>query len=882
VDYQADHICDCIPARIPQALAELPKTLDETYERTLRGINETNWEFAHRMFQFVSVASRPLRVEELADLLAFDFEAGSIPKFHEDWRLEDPVNVVLSTCSTLLAIVNDQGSPVVQFSHFSVKQFLTSARLAEATDVTSRHYHVSMTPAHTLVAQACLGILLHLDKDVTSDSLKDFPLAEYAAEHWVDHARFENVSRNVEDGMKQLFDPSKPHLAICVWIYDPAVPTQDRMTRNETPLPLPQTSLHYAASWGLNSVVESLIVEHSQDVCSRDSTDHATPLHLASRNGHLKAACTLIEHSANARAQNNNGETPLHFASQMGHVDVARMLIERGAGADVNAPGGSLMTPLHLTAYHGKVGVAELLLECGAEVDARDEMDQTPLHFAAQQGHLELVRLLLEHHADVLALNREDHTFLDVAWASGYKEIVDINARYEDGQTALHIAAQHGDTKLMSSLIYHELNPIDPNVEDEYQETPLFPASRNGKLEATRLLLDADANPNHRDWQEMTPLHMASEKGHAAVTQLLLDRGAEVDAENAYKWTPLHLASQAGKFEATRVLVHGRATVNAQNDYGWTPLHLASKRGSLDVAESLLTHAPDVNIRNEDGEAAIHLAAFYGHLEVAQGLLKNGAFLDSENKEGKTARDLASREGHLDIAQLRESYGEARGAPLPEVSRAPTSVTQSSEEPYGEERGAPPLPSPRAPTSRVVPEHETYGHIPPGSVTQSSEEAYGEERGAPLPGVSRAPTSSGPGAPVPLPEDMLGLPPEGAESIVASIRRASTESYARHADDIRDIVQAEREEMARQLQAAREEARTAREALEQQVPAERTRADEERDARMRELKEELARVWAELDHEKQQRDYLQDAILLALLGLILLVIPVTLFATWSQ
>jgi hypothetical protein len=31
-----------------------------------------------------------------------------------------------------------------------------------------------MTPAHTLVAQACLGILLHLDKDVvTGDSLEN-------------------------------------------------------------------------------------------------------------------------------------------------------------------------------------------------------------------------------------------------------------------------------------------------------------------------------------------------------------------------------------------------------------------------------------------------------------------------------------------------------------------------------------------------------------------------------------------------------------------------------------------------------------------------------------------------------------------------------------
>ena len=148
------HVCDCFPGRIRKALAELPETLEETYERTLRGINKANWEFAHRIFQFVSVASRPLHVEELADLLAFDFEEGSIPKFQEDCRLENPADAILSTCSTLLAIVNDQGSPVVQFSHFSVKEFLTSTRLAEATDIIIRRYHVSMTPAHTQIGRA--------------------------------------------------------------------------------------------------------------------------------------------------------------------------------------------------------------------------------------------------------------------------------------------------------------------------------------------------------------------------------------------------------------------------------------------------------------------------------------------------------------------------------------------------------------------------------------------------------------------------------------------------------------------------------------------------------------------------------------------------------
>ena len=70
----------------------------------LRELKDTNWEFA-----------RPLRVEELAELLALDFKAGPVPKFREDWRLEDPVEAVLSTCPMFLSLVNVKNPRIIQF-----------------------------------------------------------------------------------------------------------------------------------------------------------------------------------------------------------------------------------------------------------------------------------------------------------------------------------------------------------------------------------------------------------------------------------------------------------------------------------------------------------------------------------------------------------------------------------------------------------------------------------------------------------------------------------------------------------------------------------------------------------------------------------------------
>ena len=146
---QLDYLSKCIPARVEHALDELPVTLDETYEGTLHEIGDANWEYARRLIQCVAVVSRPLRVDELAEFLAFDFKAGQIPTFREDWHPEDPVEAVLSTCSTLLSLINVKKSKVIQFSHFSVKEFLTSARFGEKCSTISSRYHISMTPAHT-------------------------------------------------------------------------------------------------------------------------------------------------------------------------------------------------------------------------------------------------------------------------------------------------------------------------------------------------------------------------------------------------------------------------------------------------------------------------------------------------------------------------------------------------------------------------------------------------------------------------------------------------------------------------------------------------------------------------------------------------------------
>ena len=59
-------------SRVRQFVDELPESLDETYERVLKGIPRTNQSHVRRFLQCLVVAIRPLRVDELAEILTFD------------------------------------------------------------------------------------------------------------------------------------------------------------------------------------------------------------------------------------------------------------------------------------------------------------------------------------------------------------------------------------------------------------------------------------------------------------------------------------------------------------------------------------------------------------------------------------------------------------------------------------------------------------------------------------------------------------------------------------------------------------------------------------------------------------------------------------------
>ena len=403
------------------------------------------------------MAARPLRLEELAEVLAFDFDdaPGGIPKLNADWRREDQERAVLSTCSSLITIVYDNYSRrVVQFSHFSVKEFLTSDRLAVAAEDIS-FYHITPTPAHTILAQACLGVLLRSDDTTWETFTQRFPLTKYASQHWIDHTLFGDVSSHLKDGIEHLFDKDQPHFSRWVQNCDlDGYTWRDDSLHEAAPM-------YYAAFCGFPDVIGKLIREHPQHISAKGGP-LGTALHAASRMNRLKVVQSLLGHGADVNAPGMWGRTPLLFASVTGHLEVVRWLLEYDA--DVNAKDKEDgWTSLHLAAEGGELEIVRTLLKHNADINARNDGGRTALHVASNYGRVDMVQCLLNHGADPKARDQDRETSLHKASSSGHLEIAclllkhgaEVDAENVSGETAYQIALVNRHDEVAQFLLAH-------------------------------------------------------------------------------------------------------------------------------------------------------------------------------------------------------------------------------------------------------------------------------------------------------------------------------------------------------------------------------------------------------------------------------------------
>ncbi|KAL8835098.1 MAG: hypothetical protein Q9170_003454 [Blastenia crenularia] len=473
VDCQLETLraCNKISA-IKQALDRLPVTLDETYERILRAIGPADSPEAYLILQWVAFAERPLTLEEIAEA-AVTNEDGS--QIDPEERLFDPYDVT-RICKSLISLATDTllvcgewtATKVVRFAHFSVKEYLLSARVLEGK---AKTYYLDDQTSHQQIGQSCLSILLQ-NGQIYND--QHSPLVQYAAQYWFQHLRkFEACTNDTsvfQNLVERLFVGSPVAFQAWLLTYDVNIRRahDSKITKGDRkPLPSP---LYYASFLGLEHVVRVLLksgvdanvqggayctaliaaasqgylsiirilLDHGADVDAKGSWTFFTALQAASYFGHESIAEVLLDKGAkpNRRRLNEDiSDTALGLACEAGHKSIAEMLIDRGS--DVNLLAGGYGYPLSAAAERGHYDVVRLLLRKGAKVNNEGGLYSTALQAAASAGSESILRLLLDEGAHV---NVSGGVFSDAMRASsvrGHHGCVEILLEHGAGMEQL-------------------------------------------------------------------------------------------------------------------------------------------------------------------------------------------------------------------------------------------------------------------------------------------------------------------------------------------------------------------------------------------------------------------------------------------------------------
>ncbi|KAK2002120.1 hypothetical protein LX36DRAFT_652618 [Colletotrichum falcatum] len=189
--------------------------------------------------------------------------------------------------------------------------------------------------------------------------------------------------------------------------------------------------------------------------------DILVPLSEADRTETL----CLISQVTELLDRDDDGRTALSWAAQQGWPEVVKAAISIGSVIDSEDKRGR--TPLSYAAGHGRVDVVRILLKSGALPTLSDLHRRTPLLHAASGGHLPVMRALFDDPR------------------------VSPHDSDQDGQTALHWAAQKGEEDWIKLLLDKDAR-ID--AVDGKKRTPLIVALLNRRKPAAKLLLKLKAS----------------------------------------------------------------------------------------------------------------------------------------------------------------------------------------------------------------------------------------------------------------------------------------------------------------------------------------------------------------------------------------------------
>ena len=232
-----------------------------------------------------------------------------------------------------------------------------------------------------------------------------------------------------------------------------------------------------------------------------------------------------------------------------------------------------------------------------------------------------------------------------------------IHKRYEDDNTALHIAASfETQFDIIKDLIVSGANVHADNCN---KETPLFVAAELENYNNASRLVIYGARVNEIEKKRgQTPMHIAAYNDDVNMLKLLTRRNSiDVNVADKAGKTPLSYAVIRNSRSAVRHLLERGADTSIKDSNGLNSLHLSVLTRNTEITEDILSVSNQslVNEKNIDGKSPLILAVDRNSqtfdtntMKMIDILLEKGANPHQKDNVGETAQSMACTKG-LDL-----------------------------------------------------------------------------------------------------------------------------------------------------------------------------------------------------------------------------------------
>ena len=233
-----------------------------------------------------------------------------------------------------------------------------------------------------------------------------------------------------------------------------------------------------------------------------------SPMFSAIEHGHLEVIKVLVSNRANLELKNKCGETPFMYCVKYGKEDIVKYLGDKNV--EVNIQDKECNSSLHLATSNADIRMVKLLLDLDISIDLRNQEDETAIDIAKKHDSedmkdvVELLRLKQIEHKKVKSFLFACQ-YGDVEEAKK-KADIDIDAKNPDGDTALILATRAGKVGLCRFLLSEGSN-IDHQNRKGQTALHIAVQKRNIKLVSELLLKFPKLLP---DMEGVTPIDVDS------------------------------------------------------------------------------------------------------------------------------------------------------------------------------------------------------------------------------------------------------------------------------------------------------------------------------------------------------------------------------------